>query len=107
MGSPSRGGDVAVYVFDVNQPKKNKIKIKPTKIELTASVLKKRSKTHKRLKERFLIRRNRTKRANFRGCPLCQATYNIKTEKQTINSTHLVSVGCGRLVEGKRHETDS
>ena len=38
--------------------------------ELTASVLKKRSKTHKRLKERFLLRRNRTKRANFRGNPL-------------------------------------
>ena len=31
---------------------------------------------HKRLKERFLIRRNRTKRANFRGNPLFQATYN-------------------------------
>ena len=33
--------------------------------ELTASVLKKRSKTHKRLKERFLIGWNRTKRAKF------------------------------------------
>ena len=39
--------------------------------------------THKRLKERFLIRQNRTKRANFRGSPLFQATYNIKTEKKT------------------------
>ena len=29
-----------------------------------------RSKTHKRLKERILIERNRTKRANFRGSPL-------------------------------------
>ena len=38
--------------------------------------------THKRLKERFLIRQNRTKRANFRGSPLFQATYNIKTEKK-------------------------
>ena len=44
--------------------------------ELTASVLKKRSKTHKRLKERFLIRRNRTKRAHFRCNHLFQATYN-------------------------------
>ena len=34
------------------------------------------SKTHKRLKERFLIRRNRTKRANFRCNHLFQATYN-------------------------------
>ena len=33
--------------------------------KLTASFLKKRSKTQKRLKERFLIRRNRAKRANF------------------------------------------
>ena len=41
----------------------------------------KRSETHKRLKEHFLIRRNRTKRANFRGKPLFQATYNKTTEK--------------------------
>ena len=45
-------------------PKKKKKKKSETK--LTATVLKKRSKTHKRLKERFLIGRNRTKRANFR-----------------------------------------
>ena len=37
----------------------------------------KRCKTYKRLKERFLIGRNRTKRANFRGGPLFQATCNI------------------------------
>ena len=36
----------------------------------------KRSKAHKRLKEHFLIRRNRTKCANFRGNPLFQATCN-------------------------------
>ena len=71
--------------------------------ELTASVPEKRSKTHKELKERFFSRRNRTKRANFRGSLLFQATYNIKTDKQTINSTYLVSVGCGRLPEGKKH----
>ena len=35
-----------------------------------------RSKTHKRLKERFLIRRNRTKRANFWCNNLFRATYN-------------------------------
>ena len=51
-------------------------------------------KTHKRLKKRFLIGRNRTKRANFRGSPLSQATHNIKTEKQTINWTYPVSVRC-------------
>ena len=54
------------------------------------------SKTHRRLKERFLIRRNRTKRAHFPGSPLFQATCNKKPEKQTMNSTYLVSVGCGR-----------
>ena len=42
----------------------------------------KRFKTRKRLKERFLIRRNRTKRAHFWGKPLFQATYNIKTEEK-------------------------
>ena len=53
-----------------------------------------RSKTHKRLKERFLIGRNRTKRAHFRGSPLFQATYSIKKLfKKTSNSTYLVSVG--------------
>ena len=35
-----------------------------------------RSKTHKRLKEHFLIRRNRTKRANFQCNHLFQARYN-------------------------------
>ena len=44
-----------------------------------------RSKTRKKLKERFLIGQNRTKRANFRGSPLFRATYNIKTgEKKVI-----------------------
>ena len=43
-----------------------------------------RSKTHKRLKKRFLIGRNRTKHAHFRGSPFFQAMYNIKTEKQAI-----------------------
>ena len=36
-------------------------------------------KTHKRLKERFLIGQNRTKHVNFRGSLLFQATNNIKT----------------------------
>ena len=66
----------------------------------------KKVQTCKRLKERFLIGSNRTKRANFRGSPLFQATYNIKTEKQTTDTTYLVSVGCGRLAEGKEHETE-
>ena len=62
---------------------------------------KERPKTYKRLKERFLIGRNRTKRASFGGSPLFQATYNVKTFFfKTINSTYLVSVGCGRLAEG-------
>ena len=29
------------------------------------------------------------------------------TEKQTINSTYLVSFGSGRLAEGKGHEADT
>ena len=78
---------------------------KKSETELTAIVLKKRFKTLKILKERFFIGRNRTKRAHFRGSPLFQATYNRKTEKQTINTTCLESVGYGKLAEGKGHET--
>ena len=70
------------------------------------SVLMKSSKTHKRLKERFLIGQNKTKRAHFWRSPLFRATYNRKAEKQTVNSTYLVSVGCGRLAERKWYKTD-
>ena len=60
-----------------------------------------RFQTHKRLKERFLIGRNRAKRASYRGSPLFQATYNLHTEKhKTINSTYRVSIRCGKLAEG-------
>ena len=40
----------------------HKLCLKKSETELTASVLKKDPKTHKRLKERFLIRRNRMKK---------------------------------------------
>ena len=69
--------------------------------ELTASILKKDPKKHKRWKECFWIWRNRTECAHFWGSPLFQATHNTETEKQLINSTYLVSVRCGRLEEGK------
>ena len=46
-----------------------------SKTDLTASVLKKRLKTHKRLKEHFLIKWNETKHSNFRGNPLFQAMF--------------------------------
>ena len=48
------------------------------------------SKTYNRWKERFSVGWNRTKRAKFRGSPLFQATYNIKTEKQTIDTTYQI-----------------
>ena len=56
-------------------------------------------------RERFLIRQNRTKHANFRGSPLFQAMYNIKTKKQTINSLSLCQLDAGGMVEGKGHKT--
>ena len=66
------------------------------------------SKTHMRLKERFLTGRNRTKRANFRRSPLFQATYNIKTEKnKQLIQLILCQLDARRLAEGKGHETDS
>ena len=40
------------------------------------------AKTHKRLKERFLIRRNRTKHAHFRCNHLFRATYNKRHKNQ-------------------------
>ena len=54
-----------------------------------------------RSKERFLIRRNRTKHAIFQGKPLFQATYNRKQLNQVI----LCLFDARRLVGGKRHET--
>ena len=60
-----------------------------------------RSKTHQRLKERFLIRRNRTKRANSRGNPLFQATYNT-TQQKTVKPTYLSSVCCQEAGGRKR-----
>ena len=54
-----------------------------------------------------MIRQNRTKRAKFRGTPLFQVTYNMKTEKQTINLLNLCQLDAGRLEEGKGHDTDS
>ena len=51
------------------------------------------SKTHKRLREHFLIRQNRTKHANFQGKPLFQATYN-NIQQKTVKPTYLVSVWC-------------
>ena len=63
------------------------------------------SKTHKRLKERLLIGRNRTQRAHFRESPIFQTTYDIKTEEEkTINSIYLMS-DVRRLAEGKGQET--
>ena len=51
---------------------------------------KKRSKTHKRLKECFLIRQNRTKCANLQGSPLFQATYNNKQQQKNKDLIQLI-----------------
>ena len=59
--------------------------------------------THKSLKERVSIRRNRTKRANFRGSPLLQATYNNKTENSLTNlSCVTLMLGGWREEKGTR-----
>ena len=71
--------------------------------ELTASVLKKSSKTDKRLRERFLVGQNRTKCANFLGVPFFQAMYNIKTEKQSIHLADVsLMLGCWQKEKGMR-----
>ena len=57
---------------------------KQSEAELTASVLKKRSETHKKLEEHFLIGRDRTKRAKFHKCarfvlfrPIKKRSFNL------------------------------
>ena len=57
-------------------------------------------------RECFLIGQNKSKRTNFRGSPLFQATYNIKKEKQTISWFSLCQLDARRLAEGKGHGTD-
>ena len=57
------------------------------------------SKTHKRFKERFLIRRNRTKRANFRCNHLFPAAYNTIENSYTNLS---LSVRCQEAGGSKR-----
>ena len=42
----------------------------------------------------------------YRGSSLFQATYNIKTAKQIINSTYLVSVRCSEA-GGRKRARDS
>ena len=62
-----------------------------------------RSKTRKRLKEHFLIGRNRTKGANFRGSPLFQASYNSTTENSSTNlSCVSLMLGSWREEKGTR-----
>ena len=46
------------------------------------------------------VQHKQTTRANFRGSSRFQVTYTINTEKQTMNSTDLVS-DARRLAEGK------
>ena len=79
---------------------------KKSETELTGSVLKKRSKIHKRSKGRFLIwtKQEKTytfsKKSSFSG-HIQQKNRKSNNNTDKINSTYLVSVGCGRLAEEK------
>ena len=69
-----------------------------------------RSKTHKRLKRTLWGGgggQNRAKRANFWGSSLFRATYNVKTEKQTIDSLCFCQLDAWRLAEGKNSQAQS
>ena len=90
-------------IFNLLCEKSFKKKIKKINISEVSDIY---NLEYKRSEERPLIGRNRTKSANHRGSPLFQATYNVKKEKHTVDSAYLVSVRCGRLAEGKGHETD-
>ena len=75
--------------------------------ELTASVLKKRSKVHKRLKRTLLYLDETGQNVQiFEEVLFFQATYNIKTEKRTINSLRLCQFDAGMLADGKGNKTD-
>ena len=75
-------GDVIEEQYEQNVECNGQQKKKKIWNRVDCQCSEKGSKTHKRLKEHFLIGRNRTKCAHFWGSPLFQATYN--TEKQTI-----------------------
>ena len=66
----------------------------------------KRSKTHKRLKRHFLIGRNRTKRAHFRGCPLSQAIYVQNKNRKTNNQFNLSRVSWMWEAGGRKRARD-
>ena len=72
------GGDLTIYIswHRANDLVRRFINIHSHYITFT---LHKSSKTRKRLKERFSIGRNMTKRAHFRGSPLFEATYDTET----------------------------
>ena len=89
--SLKQGNDGTALGVVVFSPQKDFFFFK-SETELTAGILKKRSKAHKRLKERFLIRQNRTKRANFRGSLLFQV--RTTTQQKTVKPIYLVSVSC-------------
>ena len=59
--------------------------------------------THKRLKESFLIRRNRTRCTNFRGSPHFQSYVQQYNRKQ-LNQLILCQFDARRLAGGKGHE---
>ena len=63
-------------------------------------------KTHKRLQKKTLFiwtKKDKTCN-NFRKSSF--SSYVQHKNRKTISSTYLVSVGCGRLAEGKGHEND-
>ena len=74
---------------------------KKLETELTASVLKKDPKHTGDWRKCFLTGQNRTKHAHFLG-NLFQASYNIKTEKETISGLSLCQLDAGRLAEGEK-----
>ena len=63
-----------------------------------------RSKTHKRLKERFLIRRNRTKRANLQIFEVILFSKLRTLQQKTVKPTYLCPLDARKLAERKDSE---
>ena len=62
----------------------------------------KRSKTHKRLKRKLFNWRKHDKMCTF----LRKSSFSSYIQQKNKQLIYLVSVGCGRLAEGKGHKTD-
>ena len=74
--------------------------------ELTASVLKKKNRNTQEVKRTLFNWTKQDKTCKFSRKSSFSSYVQHKNRQKKKSSIYLVSVGCGRLAEGKGHETD-